>query len=264
MEISLLNKRAFVGGSSQGIGFSIAERMAACGATVTLTSRNEAKLKVALAQLPTPKGQKHDYCVIDFGDLEALKVVLADYQAQTVENPVAILVLNSGGPPPATAYQATPAQYQTYFNESVMANQMLVQTFVPAMQQRQFGRILTILSLVVKQPKLDLGISNTVRAGIANWAKALSMELGNSGITVNNLLPGFIQTKRLEQLMGVRAQKANVSTEKVIAQLATSIPAARIGAPEDLGNMAAFLASDLASYINGVNIPIDGGFLSTL
>jgi 3-oxoacyl-[acyl-carrier protein] reductase len=193
-----------------------------------------------------------------------LEAVLATYQAKTVENPVSILVLNSGGPPPTTVFNATPAQFQTYFNETIMANQMLVQAFVPLMQQCQFGRIITVLSSVIKQPKLELGISNTIRAGIANWAKSLSMELAKDGITVNNLLPGFLQTQRLNQLIDLRAQQGNVSQEKVISQMSASIPAGRIGAPEDLGNMAAFLASDLASYVNGVNIPIDGGYLSTL
>jgi 3-oxoacyl-[acyl-carrier protein] reductase len=264
MEISLIGKRAFIGGSSQGIGFAIAECMASCGATVTLTSRNEANLKAAVAQLPMPHAQKHDYCVIDFGDLRALEAILSTYQAKTIENPVSILVLNSGGPPPVTAFNATLTQYQTYFNQSMMANQMLVQAFVPSMRERQLGRILTVLSSVIKQPRLDLGISNTIRAGIANWAKALSIELGSSGITVNNLLPGFLQTQRLNQLMDTRMQQSGRSREQVVAQMSSTIPAGRIGAPEDLGNMAAFLASDLASYVNGVNIPIDGGLLSTL
>jgi 3-oxoacyl-[acyl-carrier protein] reductase len=264
MEISLLGKRAFIGGSSQGIGFAIAERMASCGATVTLTSRNEENLKAAIAQLPTPKGQKHDYCVLHFGDLHQLEAVLKDYQAKTIENPVSILVLNSGGPPPTTVFNATPAQYQTYFNETIMANQILVQAFVPSMQQHQFGRIITVLSSVIKQPKLELGISNTIRAGIANWAKSLSMELAKDGITVNNLLPGFLQTQRLNQLIDLRAKQSNNSREKVLSQMSASIPAGRVGAPEDLGNMAAFLASDWASYVNGVNIPIDGGYLGTL
>jgi 3-oxoacyl-[acyl-carrier protein] reductase len=264
MEISLSGKRAFIGGSSQGIGFAMAERMAACGASVTLTSRDEAKLKEAVAQLPKRKGQKHDYCVIDFGDLKKLEKVLVKYQAKTIENPVSILVLNSGGPAPATAFHATPPQYQAYFNASIMANQMLVQAFVPNMRERQFGRIITVLSSVVKQPKLDLGISNTIRAGIANWAKALSIELGGDGITVNNILPGFIQTARLNQLIDTRSQQTGLSKEKVMSSMAASIPAGRIGAPEDLGNVAAFLASDLAAYVNGVNVPVDGGLLGTL
>jgi 3-oxoacyl-[acyl-carrier protein] reductase len=264
MDISLTGKRAFIGGSSQGIGFSMAERMAACGANITLTGRHEEKLKEALAQLPKRKGQKHDYCVIDFGDLKKLDKILAKYQAKTAKNPVSILVLNSGGPPPATAFNATPPQYQAYFNASIMANQMLVQAFVPYMREQKYGRIITVLSSVVKQPKLDLGISNTIRAGIANWAKALSIELGGDGITVNNILPGFIQTARLNQLIDARVQQTGLPREKIRTSMAATIPAGRIGAPEDLGNVAAFLASDLASYVNGVNIPVDGGLLGTL
>jgi 3-oxoacyl-[acyl-carrier protein] reductase len=132
------------------------------------------------------------------------------------------------------------------------------------MRERRFGRILTILSAVVKQPKIDLGISNTIRAGVANWAKALSIELAADGITVNNLLPGLIQTQRLDQLIEARAAKANVTTGAIASQMAASIPAGRIGSPEDMGNVAAFLASDLAAYVNGVNVPVDGGFLGTL
>jgi 3-oxoacyl-[acyl-carrier protein] reductase len=264
MEISLRGKRAFIGGSSQGIGFAIAERMAACGASVTLTSRDEVKLKAAVAQLPKTDEQEHNYCVVNFGDLDKLSTLLADYQAKTKDNPVSILVLNSGGPPPATAFNASTPQYQSYFNETILANQILVQAFVPAMKERQYGRIMTVLSSVIKEPKLDLGISNTIRAGVANWAKALSMELASEGITVNNILPGLIQTARLEQLMTARAKQANLPVEKVAANMAASIPTKRIGAPEDLGNVAAFLASDLAAYVNGVNIPVDGGLLGSL
>jgi 3-oxoacyl-[acyl-carrier protein] reductase len=264
MEISLSGKRAFIGGSSQGIGFAIAQCMAACGAHVTLTGRKEEKLKEAVAKLPKRKGQKHDYCLIDFGDLKKFEKILAKYQAKTAENPVSILILNSGGPAPATAFKATPAQYQAYFNETILANQMLVQAFVPAMQAQHFGRIITVLSSVIKQPKIDLGISNTIRAGIANWAKALSMELGGDGITVNNILPGLIQTARLDELIDARAKKAGVTKQAIESNMSASIPAGHIGTPEDLGNVAAFLASDLAAYVNGINVPVDGGFLGTL
>ncbi len=264
MEISLTGKKAFIGGSSQGIGFAIAECMAACGADVTLTSRNEAKLKEAVSKLPKKRGQHHDYLVADFADLKKLEKILVKYQAKTVKNPVSILVLNSGGPTPTSAFDATPPQYQSYFEEAIIASQMLAQAFVPAMKERGFGRIITVLSSTVKQPKIDLGISNTIRAALANWAKSLSLELGEYGITVNNLLSGLIQTERLNELMDIRAEKAHISRDKVAAAMANTIPAKRIGAPKDLGNMAAFLSSDLASYINGINVPVDGGFLGTL
>lgn len=263
MEINLKGRKAFVGGSSQGIGFAIAERMAACGATVTLVSRNTEKLKAAVAKLPTPVGQAHDYLAIDLGDLASLEGQLAAYKSSS-KMPVGILVLNSGGPTPTTAYGATPPQYQSYFQEAILASQILVQAFVPVMQQEGYGRILTVLSSTVKQPKIDLGISNTIRAGLANWAKSLSIELGRYGITVNNLLPGLIQTERLDELIEIRMANANLSRDAVMRQMSAAIPIGYIGKPSDLGNMAAFLASDLAAYINGVNVPIDGGFLGTL
>ncbi len=264
MHISLIHKRAFVGGSSQGIGFAIAEHLAACGATVTLTGRDAQKLSLAAAQLPKPNGQQHDFIALDFGNLEKLKTQLIDYQNDTKELPVSILVINSGGPPPTTAFDGTPPQYQAYFEAAILASQMLVQAFVPAMKTVGFGRILTVLSSTVKQPKVDLGISNTVRAAVANWAKSLSIELGGYGITVNNLLPGLIQTERLQELIDKRAAASGVSKATIIANMTASIPANRIGSPADLGATAAFLASDFAAYINGVNVPIDGGFLGTL
>jgi 3-oxoacyl-[acyl-carrier protein] reductase len=264
MNISLIGKRAFVGGSSQGIGFAIAEQFAACGATVTLTGRSEEKLAIAVSKLPTPNGQTHDFVALDFGNLQKLELQLIDYQQDTINLPVSILVINSGGPTPTTAFEGRTPQYQAYFESAVLASQMLVQAFVPAMKTAGFGRILTVLSSTVKQPKVDLGISNTIRAAVANWAKSLSIELGGYGITVNNLLPGLIQTERLNQLIDLRVTASGVSKEQVLANMAASVPAGRIGSPSDLGATAAFLASDFAAYINGINVPIDGGFLGTL
>ena len=264
IKITLKGRRAFVGGASQGIGFAIAERLAACGATVTLVSRNAAKLAEAVKKLPTDDGQIHDFLAVDFSDLEKLSAQLVDYQSKTTGLPVSILVLNSGGPTPSTAFNATTPQYKTYFDEAILASQMLAQAFVPDMKRLGYGRILTVLSSTVKQPKVDLGISNTVRAAVANWAKSLSIELGGFGITVNNLLPGLIQTERLQELIDLRAVSSGIPQAKVAAQMAASIPVGRIGAPSDLGNVAAFLASDLAAYINGINVPIDGGFLGSL
>jgi 3-oxoacyl-[acyl-carrier protein] reductase len=264
MNISLIGKHAFVGGSSQGIGFAIAEQFAACGATVTLTGRSAKKLEIAVSKLPTPNGQIHDFVALDFGDLKTLETQLIDYQQDTINFPVSILVINSGGPTPTTAFEGRTPQYQAYFDAAVLASQMLVQAFVPAMKTAGFGRILTVLSSTVKQPKVDLGISNTIRAAVANWAKSLSIELGGYGITVNNLLPGLIQTERLNQLIDLRVAASGVSKEQVLASMAASVPAGRIGSPSDLGATAAFLASDFAGYINGINVPIDGGFLGTL
>lgn len=264
MKISLQKRKAFIGGSSQGIGYAIAHKMAECGASVTLTGRNGEKLKAAIKNLPKAKGQKHDFKVIDFTDLKKLERILAQYVKDTAEMPVSILVLNSGGPVPNSAYKATLPQYQDYFNAAILASQMLVQAFVPAMQAQHWGRIITIASSTAKQPRIDLGISNTIRAGMVNWAKSLAMELGKDGITVNNLLTGLIFTERLESLIDIRTKNANLDRDTVVKQMAATIPAGHIGQPEDMANVAAFLASDLAAYVNGVNLPVDGGLLGTL
>jgi 3-oxoacyl-[acyl-carrier protein] reductase len=264
MNISLKGRRAFVGGASQGIGLAIAEKMAACGATITLVSRNAEKLKAALAHLPRPARQKHDFLAVDFSDLKKLEKALEKYQIKTADLPVSILVLNSGGPAPTPVMGATPPQYQAYFNAAILASQLLVQAFVPKMREMGYGRIISVASSTVKIPKLELGISNTIRAAAANWAKSLANELGGDGITVNNLLTGFIQTERLESLLESRMAQTGLPKEKIIANMTASIPAGRIGAPEDMGNAAVFLASDFAAYINGVNLPVDGGLLGTL
>ena len=264
MEIILQNKRAFIGGSSQGIGFAMAKKMAECGATVTLTGRNAEKLKEVVKSLPTPNGQKHDYVAIDFSDVKKLEKILPKYLGKTADMPVSILVLNSGGPVPNSAYQATPPQYQDYFNAAILASQVLVQAFVPAMQAQKWGRIITVASSTAKQPRVDLGISNTIRAGMVNWAKSLAMELGKDGITVNNLLTGLIFTERLESLIQIRMKNTNLDRDTVIKQMSATVPAGHIGMPEDMANAATFLASDLGAYINGVNLPVDGGLLGTL
>jgi 3-oxoacyl-[acyl-carrier protein] reductase len=264
MNISLKNRHAFIGGSSQGIGYAIAHKMAECGASITLTGRNGEKLKEIVKNLPKKTGQKHDFKVLDFSDLKKLEKFLPKYVAETAAQPVSILVLNSGGPVPNSAYKATPPQYLDYFNAAIMASQMLTQAFVPAMQAQHWGRIISVLSSTVKQPRIDLGISNTIRAGMANWSKSLAMELGKDGITVNNLLTGLIFTERLESLIDIRMKNANLDRETVVKQMAATIPAGHIGQPEDMANVAAFLASDFAAYVNGVNLPVDGGLLGTL
>jgi 3-oxoacyl-[acyl-carrier protein] reductase len=263
MKISLQDRHAFIGGSSQGIGYAIAQKMAECGASITLTGRDGEKLKAAVKNLPKTKGQKHDFKVLDFTDLKKLEKFLDKYVVE-VANPVSILVLNSGGPVPASAFKATPPQYQDYFNAAILASQMMVQAFVPAMQAQHWGRIITIASSTAKQPRIDLGISNTIRAGMVNWAKSLAMELGKDGITVNNLLTGLIFTERLESLINIRIKNANLDRDTVVKQMAATIPAGHIGQPEHMANVAAFLASDLAAYVNGVNLPVDGGLLGTL
>jgi len=146
----------------------------------------------------------------------------------------------------------------------VLCSQFLAQTFVEGMKQEKFGRIINIISTSVKQPIIGLGVSNTIRGAMASWAKTMANELGGFGITVNNVLPGFTETERLDYVLGQNALKKNISLAEEKAIAVKTIPAGRLGKPEDFGAAVAFLASPAAAYINGINLPVDGGKTSSL
>jgi 3-oxoacyl-[acyl-carrier protein] reductase len=169
------------------------------------------------------------------------------------------LVNNTGGPPGGTALEATPEQYEQAFNNHVLCNQLLVQAVVPHMERQKYGRIINIISTSVKQPIAGLGVSNTIRAAVANWAKTLAAELGPRGITVNNVLPGMTDTARLRWLIGARAEKTGESVEAVEKIMKAEIPLRRFATASEIAAAVAFLACPAASYINGINIPVDGG-----
>ena len=262
MNLDLTNKFAIVCGSTQGLGYASAVELALLGANVTLVARNEEKLKEALQNLDTSKHQTHNYFVADFQFPEHVKKGIEDHLAK---NPnVNILINNTGGPKGGPALSATTEEFLQAFNSHLINNQILVQAVVPSMKSAGFGRIINIISTSVKQPIAELGVSNTIRAAVANWSKTLSTELGPFGITVNNLLPGFTQTARAKSLIESMSQKSGKSPEEVLKNMEAEIPARRIGKPEDFGAAVAFLCSPAASYINGINLPVDGGRLMTL
>ncbi len=262
MLIDLSNKTAIVCGSSQGIGKAIALQFAASGANVILIARNEDKLRKILRELKSSKNQNHSFIVADFSDPESLKKKIHNF---TSENPpVHILVNNSGGPKSGEAYRADTNEYINVFKEHLVSNQVLVQALVEGMKKEKYGRIINIISTSIKQPIINLGVSNTVRAAVANWSKTISKELAPYGITVNNILPGATNTERLAELIGERMKIKNLSREEAEQDWMSDIPAGRFGEPEELAYAAAFLASPLAGYINGVNLPIDGGRMSCL
>ena len=163
------------------------------------------------------------------------------------------------GPPPGPALEARAFEYVNAFQAHVICNQYLVQAFVPAMKKAGYGRILNIISTSVKVPIKGLGVSNTIRGAVANWAKTLSVELAPYGITVNNILPGFIMTGRLESLIRHKAKNSGRTQEEELEAMIKEIPAGRIGKPEEVGAVAGFLCSTEASYVNGINVPVDGG-----
>ena len=257
MNLNLTGKHAIVCGSSQGIGKAIAIELASLGASVTLMARNAERLESVRSELATEANQKHQYIVADFSEPAQVKMVLDQFLA--AGNVAEILINNTGGPPAGTALEAKPQEFLDAFNSHLICNHLLVQALVPGMKVKNYGRIVNVISTSVKQPIPGLGVSNTTRGAVANWAKTLATELGEFGITVNNVLPGFTKTARLDSIIETTAKKTDQTIEEVSANYAMTTPAGRFADPSEVAAAAAFLASPAAGYINGVNLPVDGG-----
>jgi len=261
MELGLTGKRALVCGSTQGIGKASAMELAALGASVTLVSRDKAKLKEVLKELPHNNDQNHNSLVADFNFPNRLESALEKYAASQVAH---ILVNNTGGPPGGPVFTATLDEFTKAFANHLLCNQVLVQALVPGMKKEKFGRIINIISTSVKIPIRGLGVSNTIRGAVANWSKTLSVELAPFGITVNNVLPGASMTGRLEAIIRDRSVKQKKTQGQVIEEMINEIPAGRISSPAEVAAAVAFLASPAAGYINGINLPVDGGRTGSL
>ncbi|CAM1364261.1 Short-chain dehydrogenase [Tenacibaculum litopenaei] len=258
MNLGLINKNALVCGSTQGIGKATAMLLASEGAAVTLVARNEEKLKAVLEELPN-EGQKHSYIVADFSNPAQLK-------EQLEASPLTyhILVNNTGGPAGGPVFTAEIAAFEKAFTQHLKCNHVLAQAVVPFMKEEGYGRIINIISTSVKQPLDGLGVSNTIRGAVANWSKTLANELGAHKITVNNVLPGATATERLTEIIKNKAAKTGKSLEEVAEIMKNASPAKRFAAPEEVANAVVFLASEKASFINGINVPVDGGRTKSL
>lgn len=261
MHLDLTGKTAVVCGSTQGLGYACAAELALLGCRVILMARNEEKLREAVKTLAVPAGQEHGYLVADFSDTAAVKAAIEVF---TGSNAVHILVNNTGGPAGGPALSAKTEEFLSAFNNHLINNHQLVQAVVPGMKSAGFGRIINIISTSVKIPIAGLGVSNTIRGAVASWAKTLASELGPFGITVNNVLPGFTKTVRADYVVSNKAKAQQRSEEDIMKELLAEIPAGRIGQPEEFGAAVAFLCSPAAAYINGINLPVDGGRLGCL
>jgi 3-oxoacyl-[acyl-carrier protein] reductase len=260
MNLNLKNKTALVCGSTQGIGKATAFALALEGVHVTLVARNEDKLKNVLAELPNP--ENHNYIVADFSNPEDLKNKVAAF----IENlhGFHILVNNTGGPKSGNILDASISEFENAFSQHIKCNHLLAQTLIPFMKKEGFGRIINIISTSVKEPIAGLGVSNTIRAAVANWSKTLATEVGGLGITVNNVLPGFTDTERIAEITKIKAANEGISIEKMTEIMKSYSPANRFAKPEEIASAVVFLASDVASYINGINLPVDGGRTKSL
>ena len=261
MNLDLKGRRAIVCGSTRGIGKAIALELALLGADITLVARNREALELTIQNLDTSSGQKHEYLVADFTYPDQVRAVIETYVAGT---DVHILVNNTGGPPGGQAIEAKPEEFVAAFSAHLLCNQIITQAVVPAMKKAQFGRVINIISTSVKIPIRGLGVSNTIRGAVANWAKTLSLELAPFGITVNNVLPGATRTDRLIDLNRQKAERTGKSLDEVTDAMIKDIPLGRLASPHEIAAAAAFLASPAAAYINGINIPVDGGRTGSL
>ena len=262
MNISLEGKKALVCGSTQGIGKSCALELAVLGAEVTVLARNEAELNKVKTQLDEISSLNHQILVADFAKPDYLKAQISSYLADG--NHVDILINNTGGPPGGPIIDADYSAFQSALGLHLHCNHILVQAVVPHMKATGYGRIINIISTSVKIPIPGLGVSNTVRGAVASWSKTLSFELGKFGITVNNVLPGFTETARLESIINNKASKTGQTADQVIEHMKFETPAGRFGLPDEVAGLAAFLSTPAAAYINGTNIPVDGGRTGSL
>lgn len=258
MDLGLKNKNAIVCGSTQGIGEATAHALASEGVNITLVARDEKVLSSVLESLDRSLGQNHCFVCIDFSDENFPEKI------QALDKSYDILINNTGGPAGGPILDAKPEAFLDAFKMHLINNQLLAAHVVQSMRKKNFGRIINIISTSVKAPIQGLGVSNTIRAAVANWAKTLSLELGPFGITVNNVLPGFTNTNRLTSIIKRKANEQSKSTDEVGQIMQNSVPAKRFGAAYEVANAVAFLSSVGAGYINGINLPVDGGRTASL
>ncbi|MEI7656529.1 MAG: SDR family oxidoreductase [Phycisphaerae bacterium] len=264
MNLDLSGKSALVCGASGGIGLACAAELAGLGADVTIAARDVARLAAAVSTLPKVRpGQSHATLVLDTSDAaKALAAVEANLAARG--SGYHVLINNTGGPPGGTMADSTATQLRGAFESLLVSAHAITQALVPGMKAARYGRIINISSTSVKQPIAGLGLSNAVRAAVSNWGKSLSQELGRHGITVNSVLPGYTETDRLAELFKAKAARTGQSIDAVTAEAVASIPAGRLGAASEIAAVVAFLASPAAAYVNGVQVPVDGGRLGCL
>jgi 3-oxoacyl-[acyl-carrier protein] reductase len=260
MNLNLSDRTALVCGSTQGIGRAAAQELALLGARIILIARNEDLLKTIVKDLPG--SANHHYLVADFTNPQQVEAVVREFIH--AGNPIHILVNNTGGPPGGPIAAATIEAFQNAFQQHLLCNHLLAQSVLESMKQAKFGRIINVISTSVKQPLKGLGVSNTIRAAVANWSKTLSVEVAPFGITVNNVLPGATSTSRLTSILENKSKQGGRPYEAMEQEMLHEIPAGRFGTAEELGSAIAFLASPAAGYINGINLPVDGGRTSCL
>ncbi len=257
MNLNLKGKRALVCGSTQGIGKAAAIELALLGAELILTARNEEQLKKVCSELDSSAGQNHKNIAVDFSNPQLLQDLVIKEIA--THGNIHVLINNTGGPAAGPIASAKTDEFTNAFNQHLICNHLLVQACMEGMKKDNYGRIINVISTSVKLPLKGLGVSNTIRAAVANWSKTLSLELASFGITVNNVLPGATNTVRLSAIIENKSKRTGIPEEEIKQEMLHEIPAGRFADASEIANAIAFLASPAAAYINGINVPVDGG-----
>jgi len=262
MDLGLNNRVALVAAASSGIGYACALELAREGARVFLCSRDERRASQAAHRIHEETGATVAGIAADVTDESAAErfVSLAQQQAGQID----ILVTNAGGPPAATFADADIDMFRRAFELNALSAIRLTKLVLPGMRERRWGRIVNITSVAAKQPIEGLLLSNTVRAGLTGWAKTVSTEVANDNVTVNNVAPGYTLTERQEELAEARGRATGKTKQEMIDTWATQAPMKRLAHPSEIGAAVAFLCSERASYITGVTLQVDGGWVRSL
>jgi 3-oxoacyl-[acyl-carrier protein] reductase len=262
MDFGLTGRVALVGGSSRGLGYAVARELAAEGCALVICARDGEALESARSAIVEETGAEVLGMVANLSDPEAVRVMTS--AAFDAFGHVDVLVTNTGGPPAGQFESHTPAAWSSAVAQNLDSVLNLTRAVLPSMKERRWGRIVNITSIAVKQPVDGLILSNSVRAAVTGFARTLANEVATFGITVNNVMPGYTRTERLEQLAAHNATSRGTSAADAYAQWEHEIPMGRLGEPSEFAALVAFLASERAAYITGTSIPVDGGWIRAL
>jgi 3-oxoacyl-[acyl-carrier protein] reductase len=257
MEMGIKGKVALVGGASRGLGFAVAQGLAAEGCHLALCARGEEKLTQAAGKIADEYGVRVFAQPVDL----AAPGAAAAFAGAALERlgRVDILVNNAGGPPTGAFLDLDEEAWRRAVELTLLSAQAMTRALLPAMMEAGWGRVINMTSVSVKQPLAGLILSNSIRAAVVGWAKTLADEVAASGVTVNNILPGWMHTERVEQLLKHRAKTGGISRDQALAETVAGIPLKRLGKPEEFAALVVFLAGQRADYITGASYLIDGG-----